>query len=289
MLLVSGCVSGQGDEDDSVGLSPNVLEDGSFLTPSALNANALNANALDANALDANALNANALNANALNANALNANDLSANALSPSTLNARASAAIQLTGQEGDLSRQLLLYTVSCALDTTQSFSFSWTDQSDVVHQETYWGLLALATSWATKPLGTSDAEWVTACLASRVNWYGEAVMLSSRGDRTSLSTDSQERTAFPNVEGAFWGNLFTAQPQVFACHYSPNDENSRGHLRDCAAGHINSQGDLEPCGIIQLVGTCETLCSQPSNDVKYYPSCSGPTPTTRPITVFLP
>src|SRR5689334_12814015 len=61
--------------------------------------NALTANALTANALTANALTANALTANALTANALTANALTAN------------------GLRDPLSRELLEYVVSCALD----------------------------------------------------------------------------------------------------------------------------------------------------------------------------
>jgi hypothetical protein len=240
--------------------------------------------------MDPNALNANALDGNGLSGDGLKPNALSPNALSPNALSASALEAIQSPGPDGSLSRQLLEYTVSCALDTTQSFSFSWTDESGVVHEETYRGLLALATLWATRPLTSWDAEWVSACLASRVNWYGEKVMISSRGTRPSLiKTGTPELTRFPNVEGAFWGNLFTAQPQVFACHYSPNDENSRGHLRDCAAGHVDAQGNVVPCGMIQLVGPCETLCTLSTNEGGYYSGCSGPVSSTKVITVFLP
>src|SRR5690349_5753296 len=71
------------------------------------------------NALNPNALNPNALNPNALNPNALNPNALNPNALSPDAL-----AAIMDPGPTGELSRQHLKYTVGCALDSMQSFSF---------------------------------------------------------------------------------------------------------------------------------------------------------------------
>src|SRR5690349_14410687 len=85
-------------------------------------------NALTPNALTPNALTPNALTPNALTPNALTPNALTPNALSP----------IMDPGTAGTLSRQFLKYTVGCALSPTQSFSFSWTDESDVVHDETY-------------------------------------------------------------------------------------------------------------------------------------------------------
>ena len=106
-------------------------------------------NALSANALSANALSANALSANALSANALSANALSANSLT----------SITAPDAVGLLSRQLLKYTVGCALSTTQSFSFSWTDGGNVVHNETYAGVLGLAPAWASGPLDLVGAE----------------------------------------------------------------------------------------------------------------------------------
>jgi hypothetical protein len=267
ILILSACDDVQGIEQDRIGPGLKALKAD--------------------NALDPNALNANALNANALSESALSTIQLSPNALDFDQLSESARSAIQAKGQDGELSRQLLEYTVSCALDTTQSLSFSWTDEVGVVHPETYWGLLALATSWATRPLASSDAEWVSACLASRVNWYGAKVTISSRGARPPLTkVDPSELGAYPNVEGAFWGNLFTEQPAVFACHYSPNDENSREHLRDCAAGHIDDGGNVQPCGIIQIAGACETICFQTRAGDGHYDSCGS---AAKPITIFLP
>src|SRR6266511_3083177 len=84
-----------------------------------------------------NALNPNALNPNALNPNALNPNALNPNALNPNALNPNALAALKDPGPSGDLSRQLIKYVVGCALDPSQSFRFSWTDNSGQVHEET--------------------------------------------------------------------------------------------------------------------------------------------------------
>jgi hypothetical protein len=117
------------------------------------------------------ALNANALNANGLTIAALNAGTLAANPLAPGAVDPGVLAAVQDPSMNGVLARQLLAYTVSCALDVTGSFSFSWTDAYGVEHDETYPGLLGLATYWASGPLDPPGRRWVSACLISRVNY----------------------------------------------------------------------------------------------------------------------
>jgi hypothetical protein len=237
-------------------------------------------------ALNPNALNPNALNPNALNPNALNPNALNPNALNPNALSSGALEAIQDPGSDGDLSRQLLKYTVSCALDATQSFNFSWTDADDVVHDETYTGLLGLAADWAMGALSSAGQQWVSACLASRVNWYGAEVILSSRGPSTLLGTTSGERSEYSHLEGAFYGNLFGESPAVHACHYAPDDSNSRSLYRDCAAGHVNADSSISACGVVELAGSCGDLCDTAVGEGLYYPGCGS---SAYVITTYLP
>src|SRR5262249_39623288 len=153
-----------------------------------------------------NALNPNALNPNALNPNALNPNALNPNALNPNALSADALAAIMDPGLAGDLSREHLKYTVGCALDPSQAFSFSWTDAYQVVHQENYWGLLGLATFWSSKPLSdVGHQQWISACLAARTNYLGLSVTISSRGPCQALNKhNTPEEDEYTNEEGAF-------------------------------------------------------------------------------------
>ena len=254
---LSGCVNDQEENETALGRAPNALE---------------NDNALDVNALNVNALNVNALNVNALSANAL--------------------AAIQDSGPNGTLARQLLEYTVSCALNDMQTFSFSWIDAIEVLHNEHYQGHLALEPSWSTGPLSASGARWVSACLASRVNYYGEHVIISSRGSISVLSgPGATEQSGYQMLEGAFWGNLYTDPPELYACHYATNDAHSRSKLRDCAAGHIVNSVPQD-CGIIHIVGTCDTACQTINAEGTFYPSCrpdSGAAWTDQVITVFLP
>ena len=243
---------------------------------------------------NSNAMNPNAMNPNAMNPNAMNPNALNPNALNPTAISATAMLALQDPGSSGDLSRQLLKYSVSCALDATQSFSFAWIDSAGAVHAEVYPGLLGLATGWATAPLSTTGAEWVSACLASRVNWYGAPVMLSSRGTVTQLGTTSTERATYSKLEGAFFGNLFTATPTVYTCYTSDDIANSRSQQRDCATGHLNSDGSVSSCGILQILGSCTDYCSSVQPSKQYYSTCfltSGRlgTPIGSVVTTALP
>lgn len=242
---------------------------------------------LDANALNANALNANALNANALNANALNANALSADAL----------AAIEDPGASGDLARQLLKYTVGCALSPAQVFSFAWTDKYGVVHDESWPGELGLEPAWATNPLSYPGRRMVSACLASRVNYYGVSVIISSRSPAEPLKslTTAVELSNYSNVEGAFWGDLFAEKPWLNACFNDANVINSRANLRDCATGHLLAGGGVAPCGMIKLVGSCKNVCDKLNGGGQLYPACvdqpgvAGSPKTKYVITTALP
>jgi hypothetical protein len=249
------------------------------------------------NALNPNALNPNALNPNALNPNALNPNALNPNALSPAAL-----YSLQLPDEAGSLSRQFLKYVVSCAFDSAQSFSFSWADVQGV-HNETYPGLLGLATSWSNAPLSLEGQQWVSACLASRVNWYGVSVVLSSRASNPALDKEGlPEILTYLQEEGAFWGNLFTASPAVFSCNNPLSVSHARTQLRDCSSGHRNDNGSIQECGIIHVVGSCALYCQPLDLFGLYHPRCvsdlegnwllapllNNSTASTAAITVFL-
>lgn len=233
-----------------------------------------------------NALTPNALTPNALTPNALEPSSLAARPLSPKALTSDVQSAIKDPGEAGELSREFLRYAVSCALGPKQSFSFTWTDAAQITHDEVYPGMLGLATSWATKPLGSVEQSWISACLAARTNWYGATVMVSMRAAHPALDKPSrQEMTAYHHDEGAFWGNLFTKKPSIKACYYNPERGYSRSKLRDCAAGHLNDDGTVSQCGPIVIAGACDTLCSAFKSSGGYWVSCGG----KAAITTFLP
>jgi hypothetical protein len=249
------------------------------------------------------ALNPNALNPNALNPNALNPNALNPNALNPNALSPDAMSAIQDPGSAGDLSRELLRYTVSCALRPDQSFKFSWTDSLGIKHKESYAGLLALAPYWANQPLDLAGQQWVSDCLASRVNAEGVSVMLSSRGTHPALGCSWAELAAYPTREAAFFGDLFTSTPKVYACYDPLSMLPSQMARRVCAQpdlleldlGALPTSYD---CGPIEVLGPCTDVlglltvgpCASQDPVQRYLHDCSssGGEPIVPSITTFL-
>ncbi len=243
--------------------------------------------------LGGNAMSPNAMSPNAMSPNALAPSALSATALSPAALSPAALQAILDPGSAGALSRELLRYAVGCAFDQTQTFSFTWIDEGLNLHHETYSGLLGIATAWAKGPLDLKGQELVSACLAARTNWYGAPVVISMRSSHDPLKTmvQSPEIAAYPDVEGGFWGNLFAASPYARACYSQSTVSNSRSHLRDCAAGHLNPDQTISTCGMIDIVGACETMCTGLNGGGQYYPDCTDPVygSISRMVTTALP
>src|SRR5262249_21188592 len=158
-------------------------------------------------------------------------------------------SAVQDPGEAGDLSRELLRYTVSCAFTSNQSFEFSWVDADGAEHEESYPGLLGLAPSWATQALDLAGQQWVSDCLASRVNAKGISVMLSSRGTHPALATTFEERVTYQTREAVFFGNLFTNSPTVYAC-YDP-----LSMLPSQLANRVCAQPDLLALNLNDLLG----------------------------------
>jgi hypothetical protein len=289
------CACGEGPGDDEQMWLDEAQQDGDF-SPTALVPDAKDPNAIQSNAINPNAINPNAINPNAINPNAINPNALSPSALSTTKMSASSLATFKDPGPSGDLSRQLLRYLVSCAFDRTQSLSFTWTDASGLPHPEVYWGLLALAPGWATGPLDGDGQRWVSACIASRTNWYGTSVNISARSSHPALKlADSNEKLSFPFEEGAFWGNLFAPTPWLKACHYGPNISHSRKGLRDCAAGHQGADGNGQECGMIDIVGSCDIACDSLDTSGWFRPICfedpnaATKVKTSHVITIFLP
>lgn len=277
VLLTAGCgAEGVGDEwteDDE-----DVTEAGSALCTE-------------------NGLAPNGLAPNGLAPNGLAPNGLAPNGLAPNGLAPNGMAVLQEDSLVGQMSRDLVRYTVSCALEPGQSFAFSWTDNLGVVHDEAYPGQLGLAPGWATAPLtDETQQRMVSACLAARTNWYGVSVVLSLRSKLKPLRTavPGTELADYSNVEGAFWGNLFTPTPYLHSCYEAANVDVARAANRDCAAGHLDANGQPTECGVIDILGPCSDWCQDLDNHERWYKSCDDPTlpgtPSTKAvIAVALP
>ena len=221
---------------------------------------------------------------------ALSSNALSSNALSSNALSSNAMASIQDPSATGTLSRQLLEYTAGCALNPTQSVSISWNDADGDPQSATYYGQLGLAPEWANGPLTRrTSQELVSACLAARTNYFGVTVHISVRGSANVLesNTTSAELAAYPYVEGAFWGNLFSANPALYSCYDPRNVAHSRADQRECATGYVEANGHLDSCGMIQRTGSCDEQCIYLDPQNQFYWAC-GDDYTMNSVTIGL-
>jgi hypothetical protein len=193
--------------------------------------------------------------------NALTANALTANAL------------------RDPLSRELLKYIVSCALDEDDEVSF----KIDGKKYE-FPGSLGLAKDWGNK-YGSCDGEcqrWVSACVLARVDHAGVKRMISIRGDNKALRPDDKELRRYTDREATYYGNLFVRNQPRYLC-LSPGKTSNE---RVC--------GDsLDDCPMT-VVGTCDDACA---DEGKYdaFEDCSDRGRARRgtvyheSITVFLP
>ncbi len=206
-------------------------------------------------------------------------NALNPNALNPNTLSPAALTAIQDPGAAGDLSRQLLLqlYGRLCAFLPSQSFdsAYRWTDGSGTVHNEEYRGDHRPRAGRSTKPLGVPEQQWISACLASRTNWYGVSVTISSRGtpsaiDKTGTLRGSRPTRIWKAPSGAI---CFPPSPYLNACYDEANRSHSRSLMRDCAAGHLTSGGAVQQADD-QHPRVVHRLRQQLNMNGMYYPSC---------------
>jgi GLTT repeat (6 copies) len=204
--------------------------------------------------LSANGLSANGLSANGLSANGLSANGLSANGLTSIT-------GLQAT-LDGNPDAQLFLsYVISCALPSDQTVVVP---SADGTTSYTFSGGLGVAPAWGSDAgsCDTTCQQWVSACVISRVNYLGVHVPLSIRGDNPGLAEVGTEATDYPDREATYFGNVFTAPQQLYACRTVGDDQTLIG--RPCGDG-----ADVSTC-IIDVLGDCGTVCSETFADGSY-------------------
>jgi hypothetical protein len=246
---------------------------------------------------------ANALDPSALTSGALTPSALSPSALNPCALSPSAMSALRDPGSAGNLARELLRYTVGCAFAPHQSFAFSWTDSLGVEHDEAYVGLASLSPDWATQPLDPTGQQWVSDCLASRVNAEGVSVMLSSRGTNPALACSWDELATYQTREAVWFGNLFTSTPTVYACYDPLSMLPSQMAKRVCAEPDLlkldlNDLPSTYSCGPIEVIGPCTQVlglltvgyCASQDPVDRYFYNCAphGGAPVIPSITTFL-
>lgn len=191
----------------------------------------------------------NKLASNKLAANKLAANKLAANKLAAAAFASGTSGQPLLDTADG---RDVLTYLLQCALSPTQSLTL--TDSTGV--SWTFFGQIGVAPAWTTRALTVSEQRWTTACLLSRVNYYGVAVNLSLQGALPVLKTTAADKP-YTSLDGGFYGNLFDPSgPLMYAC-----DGPSTSTVRICADPDPATNGTRTMCGFV-ATGTCAAACS---------------------------
>jgi len=239
-------------ESLSIGLSQKRIVVPNILQPNALASNALTGNAIIANAIIANAIVANALVANALTGEFVDPNTNSLSILLSYSLDGL-SAKIQTVPANvtNAIVPQLMDFYVGCALDVGESWNMTYNGT-----HYTFGGGVGLAPSILTDSPTTEQAQWLSACLMARVNYFGVHVLISLRGD--SLLTTPAEEAQYGVFEGAFFGNVFSNIQQKYACQGVPKSvallESPDRHLRVCT--------DEDDFCHFTVVGPCSDFCS---------------------------
>jgi hypothetical protein len=218
--------------------------------------------------LGLNKLGLNKLGLNKLGLNKLGLNKLGLNGLATTTMMANAD------------SREVYSYVVGCALPAGQSITAK--DSAGVSY--TFTGALGLAPAWGTRAPTVSERRWVSACLLARTNIFGIQVQISLRHDtNVALTTTAAERTQFSNVEGAFYGDLFTDSVQSwFACGSRAWSAYTTNSLRMCA---LSSNGATTDCNFT-YTGACTAACTDTTAP---FSGCNGASVRyPEVITIFL-
>lgn len=219
----------------------------------------------------------NAFTRNALTASALTRDRRATAALtgSPLTSSALAKSREVMSALRDPLAREFLTYAASCALPEGQSVQVTLNGETHVFEGE-----LGLAPEWG-RAHGQCNARcqgWVSACMLARVNYLGESVPLSMRGNHKALESRPEERAAFPHREAAYFGDLFAPEQLRFACK-SPGSTLIR---RVCGG----TGEDTDGC-IVDVLGDCDDLCGKPASDGSFRNCTAGRRTIPTTVTIF--
>lgn len=199
------------------------------------------------------------------------------NALSPAALldNGDALTALAADALDGaatelvdtESGRQLLNYVSRCALRTGDRATFPRAGGPDLV----FAGLVGIAQSWKTHPLGETGQRLMTACLMGHVSAVGTQVPISVRS-ATLGETPLTEKLLFPAQEMAVYGDIFApaAERGLFVCFGQAVAQSLGGSGGLGGALGLPTYLDFRMCSVSERcgfdrVGACYRWPSQPN------------------------
>ncbi|MBK8011683.1 MAG: hypothetical protein IPK13_10045 [Deltaproteobacteria bacterium] len=170
--------------------------------------------------------------------------------------------------------QKLMKYTVECALNAGDSVNITF--PSGPI---TFSGALGLAPTWKTGAINVVGQKAVSACLAARTNAHGTTVRISLRNPAyAGLATTALEKAQFKSHEGAFWGNVFGANPSIHAC----KAEGGGPAGRLCTDGSCGFTPDPIPSCYTASEGGCDSVDAEGN-----FTSC-GPDDETVVLNTYL-
>jgi hypothetical protein len=205
--------------------------------------------------LTSNGLTTNGLTTNGLTTNGLTTNGLTTNGLTTNGLTTNGLVSSALTDPNA---RELLKHLVKCALPAGEHVDITVQGQ-----HYSYPGQLGLAPEWGEEggSCGASCKQWVSACVLASVNYLGESLTISVRGENPGLVTSHDERAAYTNREATYFGNIFSVPQLRYAC-LSPSKTQIP---RVCGPS-------IQGC-VVDVVGSCEDVCGHVRSDGSF-PDC---------------
>lgn len=166
-------------------------------------------------------------------------------------------------------------YLVKCALPAEQRMAAGGEELP---------GGLGLVPEWLERPMTASERRWVSACLLALMNASGEHVEVSLTGSHGNLPSTAEEPIF---REGAFYGDLFDAEPKSFTCSGDKDVQRSSARAkRVCTEPAGNGVSKCQ----MGHAGQCETACADGHKHGSGFGKClGGDRRYDEVITIFLP
>lgn len=179
----------------------------------------------------------------------------------------------------GEPGEDLLEYVAYCALDESQTLVAEDPESGDA---RTFSGLAGLAPEWADESCGDACQRWVSACLLAHANGQGEPFPIALRGGHPALDWPNELEEEFEVEEAAYYGNLFEADPEKYACIgrglFDGSWADQASYLKGRICGLTGSD-----CGL-ETTGTCHSItgdgiadsstCQEGGGDGSPYGAC---------------
>jgi hypothetical protein len=153
--------------------------------------------------------------------------------------------------------KKILRYLVECALPAGVPVTLTYRGQTSILGR----GVAGLGASLQFGMMSGNDQQRVTACMLARINGMGVTVQIDMFGpmgqEAPQFLATGPGDDAYPVLEAAFYGNLFSAEPQAYACQEKPY---ALADMRSCK----DLGGGAYSCGVLAFQSSpCGTLAEQ--------------------------